>query len=651
MSNVRLWEPELNQPFALAGRRIDPAAHVIVSANSTVEVEPRVMAVLIALAQRQGETLRRQELIDAVWNGAPGADQSLNNAISLLRRALEDTNADYRLIQTIPKQGYRLCAPVEPETEAGADAAAPPPAGEHNIEPAQSRKGRALTGRGRGAVLASILTALVMVVGAIAYFQRQPTVETANTDSSAELDPNSIAVLPFVNMSGEQGNVYFSDGLAEEILHAISQIDSLSVASRTDSFQFRNSKVSTTEIARRLRVANILEGSVRREGDRLRVTAQLISASSGAHLWSSTYDRDAGDILAIQQDIAVNIAGALVDQISERERNLLTTLPTESFEAYEQYLIGNHELRKWTPEGNKRSIDFFQRAVALDPEFAEARLAMGRAYYFAGTHYGWMTPKEAIPKVKASLVYGVSATNPVTRASALSVYGDVLAWNDKDWPGALAAYERAFELSGTPPLGYALTNSIVGNHDVAISILKKLLEDGAANIGINGDIGIRNNLAWAYFNARRYDDAMREAAAVLSEDAAFADGYRVLGRAQLLLGQVDEAIESFSNAERLMSGAAVAKSDLAVALARAGRNAEARAILDNLLNQDDYVPAPLIAQIYANLGEHGEAFLWLEKGVEDGARGVIFLKINPLYDLIREDMRFSGLLKQLNLSS
>ena len=647
MSNVRLWEPELNQPFTLAGRRIDPAAHVIVSANSTVEVEPRVMAVLVALAQRQGETVRRQELIDSVWNGAPGADQSVNNAISLLRRALEDTDADRRLIQTIPKQGYRLCALVEPE----ADAAAPPPTGKHNIESAQSRKGRALTARWRGAVLASILAALFMVVSAIAYFQRQPTVETANAERSAELDPNSIAVLPFVNMSGEQGNVYFSDGLAEEILHALSQIDSLRVASRTDSFQFRDSKVSITEIARRLHVANILEGSVRREDGRLRVTAQLISAESGGHLWSSTYDRDAEDILAIQREIAINIAEALADEISEADRDLLTTLPTENFEAYEQYLIGIHELRKWTTEGNKRSIDFFQRAVALDPEFAEARLAMGRAYYFAGTHYGWMTPAEAIPKVKASLVYGVSATNPVTRASALSVYGDVLAWSDQDWPGALSAYERAFELSGTPPLGYALTNSIVGNHDVAISILKKLLEDGAANIGINGDIGIRNNLAWAYFNARRYDDAMREAAAVLSEDPAFADGYRVLGRAELLLEQTDEAIAAFSEAARLMNDAPTARSDLAVALARAGRTEEARVILDELLDAETYVPAPLIAQMYANLGEHDEAFRWLERGVEDGARGVIFLKINPFYDLIREDMRFSGLLEQLNLSS
>jgi DNA-binding winged helix-turn-helix (wHTH) protein/Tfp pilus assembly protein PilF len=461
MSNVRLWRSEWDRPFVLEGRRCDPAARRIEIGDDGADVEPRVMAVLVALAQRQGETVRRQELIDAVWDGAPGADQSLNNAISLLRRALRDADGNRRLIQTVPKQGYRLCA------------------------------------------------------------------------------------------------------------------------------------------------------EVRADGDRN--GASSLAPAPGA------------------------FAAPL----------------TENAEAFEQYIIGEHELRKWTPDGNRRSLAHFKRAVALDPDFAEAHLAMGRAYYFAGTHYGCMAPEAAIPNVKASLVYGLSAPNPATRAAALSLYGDVLAWNDRDWPGALAAYRRAYELSGLPPLGYGLTHSIVGNHDAAIALFKKLVEDGAGGIGANGDVGIRNNLAWAYFNARRYEDALREAGAVLSDDAAFADGYRVLGRAQLLLGRTDDAIASFSEAARLMNKAPAARSDLAVALARAGRAAEARAILDELeaLDADAYVPAPVISQVHANLGDVDSAFEWLEKGVEDGERGVIFLKVNPLYDPIRHVPRFAKLLGGLNLGA
>ncbi|MEZ5895388.1 MAG: winged helix-turn-helix domain-containing protein [Parvularculaceae bacterium] len=647
MSNVRLWDSEWDRPFLLEGRRIDPAARRIQTDGGAVEVEPRVMAVLVALAGRQGETVRRQELIDAVWNGAPGADQSLNNAISLLRRALGDADEIRRLIQTIPKQGYRLCAEIRADGDPdGASSSIPTPRGGPAPALAAVR-----TRRRRYGALAATFAAAMIVIGAVVSAPRSGPVEPAAPARAEDIDPRSVAILPFANMSADPENAYFSDGLAEEILTALAQVKSLKVAARTDSFQFRGEEASIADIAESLRVANVLEGSVRREGERLRVTAQLISASSGAHIWSSTYDRAAEDILAIQRDIALNIARALADEITEAEQGLLAAPLTENFDAFEQYLIGKHELRKWTPDGNRRALAHFKRAIALDPDFAEAHLAMGRAYYFAGTHYGWMTPAEAIPKVKASLVYGLSAPNPVTRSAALSTYGDVLAWNDRDWPGALAAYKRSYELSGTSPLGYGLTNSIVGKHDTAIAIFTKLLGEGPGSIGINDDIGLRNNLAWAYFNARRYEDALREAGAVLSEDASFADGYRVLGRAQLLMERTDEAIGSFSEAVRLMSGAPTARSDLAVALARAGQESQARAILEELLAAETYVPAPLIAQIYANLGEHDAAFRWLERGVEDGARGVIFLKINPLYDPIREDARFSGLLLQLNLES
>lgn len=648
MSNVRLWDDQWDQPFELDGRLVDPAGRRIEFNNNAIEIEPRVMAVLIALAQKPGETVRRQELIDLVWSGAPGAEQSLNNAISLLRRALQDTDASHRLIRTAPKLGYQLCAHVVCRDDGDTPGANIPA----HTDPPPSPSSVTRYALPVGAVLSivAIIAAALFVFIASPYSEPRKT-DPAPTVSARQIEPLSIAVLPFENFSAEPENEFFADGLAEEILHALSQIDALKVASRTDSFQFKNSAAPVADIAARLGVANILEGSVRRDGDNLRITAQLISAESNAHLWSSTYDRPAEDILTIQQDIAVNIANALFDELTESDSALLAASPTTNFEAYESYLIGKHELRKWTPEGNRQAVQVLERAVALDPEFAEAQLALGRAYYFAGTHYGWLPPSEAIPKVKASLVYGVSATNPVTRAAALSIYGDVLSWSDKDWRGAISAYQRAYELTGTPALGYGLTNSIIGEHDVAIEIFSLLAKEDDADVGINDKTGVRNNLAWAYFNGRRYEDALDQAEAVIAADENFADGYRVLGRAQLLLGQSDEAIESFATAATLMNGAPVAISDLSVAFARAGRTEDARAILQELERSTDYVSAPLIAQIYANLGDADMAFQWLEKGVRDEDRGVIFLKINPLYDPIRQDPRFSGILAQLNLAS
>lgn len=647
MSNVRLWNEKWDQPFGIEDRSVNPSARRIEIENDSVEVEPRVMAVLICLAQRSGETVRRQEFIDQVWNGAPGADQSLNNSISLLRRALKDNDVDHRLIKTVPKQGYQLCSQVQfygdqpdPPSEEPADAAARQSNKRPNVNTLRLVAVAAIT---------FFVSIAVFVLNFSPHSQLQSEAPK-NSFTAQQADPLSIAVLPFENFSANSENAYFADGLAEEILHALSQVKKLRVASRTDSFQFRASETPLQEIASRLGVANILEGSVRRDGDQLRITAQLISAESNAHLWSSTYDRPAEDILAIQQDIAVNIANALVHEITQPEREQLTKLPTTDARAYEQYLIGKHELRKWTPDGNRRAVHHLERAIKLDSNFAEAHVSLGRAYYFAGTHYGWMSPAEAIPKVKASLVYGVAAANPATRAAALSIYADVLAWNDRDWNGALAAYQRSYELSGTPALGYGLTNSILGEHEIAIEIFRALLNGGPNEIQINDDIGIRNNLAWAYFNARRYEEARREAETVISADGAFADGYRVLGRAQLGLGQPEKAIDSFANAAKLMNGAPTAQSDLAVALARAGRNAEAMEILRGLNDNDEYVSPLLIAQIYANLGDADNAFQWLEKGIEDSARGVIFLKINPLYDPIRNDPRYAELLNRLNLA-
>ncbi|MEO0996422.1 MAG: winged helix-turn-helix domain-containing protein [Pseudomonadota bacterium] len=635
MSNVRTWKKGQDEAFELRGRFVDPARRTVVQNGRSAEVEPRVMAVLLVLAERAGDTVRREELIDRVWNGAPGADQSLNNAISLLRRALRDNNGEEPpIVTTVPKQGYRLEARVvsagSPAVDAASDAAA--------------ATGPATAGRSARPALAWLVAIVAVTVTTAWLWHGSDT-----ADRTATVPAQSIAVLAFENLSPDPDDAYFADGLAEELTHTLSQVRSIDVASRPDSFQFRGDDASIGAIAQALGVANVLQGSVRREGPRLRITAQLVSAADNTVLWSTTYDRPADEMLNVQQDIAVNITNALVDEINGTEA--LAALSSIDPEAYEHYLIGKHELRNWTPDGNRRAVRYLERAVARDPDFAEARLALGRAYYFAGTHYGWMPPEEAIPKVKSSVVFGISAPNPATRAAALSIYGDVLAWGDRDWTAALLAYRRAYELTGVAPLGFGLTNSILGRHDEAIAIFQNLLAEGTGPIGINEEVAVRNNLAWAYFNARRYSDALTEARRVLAADDTFADAYRVLGRAQLMLGDATAAYDAFSAAATLMNDAAVARSDQAVALIRSGREGEARRLLADLESMPGYVPPPLIAQIYVHLGEHDTAMRWIRKGIDDGERGAVFLGINPLYDPIRPDPRFQAVLSELNLES
>ena len=632
MSNVQTWTEGQEQAFDLRGRLVEPALRRISYEGDCIEVEPRVMAVLLILAEKPSQTIRRAELIDRIWNGAPGADQSLNNAVSLLRRALRDSRDGQPIITTVPKQGYQLGTAPTMHVDGKRD----PISGD---DPTALRS-TALSRNGRRVGLGVLATAAAVLFAA--WIGRAPEPPVPDTPAR----PRSIAVLPFDNLGADSSDAYFGDGLADEVLHTLSQLRSLEVAPRSDSFQFRDSGASVSAIADSLNVANVLQGTVRREGSRLRITAQLVSAADNAVIWSTSYDRPTDEVLSVQQDIALNITNSLIDEINGAET--LDALPTVDGSAYENYMIGKHELRKWTPDGNRRAVAHLERAVSQDPQFAEAHLALGRAYYFAGTHYGWMKPLEAIPKVKSSVVFGISAANPVTRATALAVYGDVLVWGDQDWEAALLAYQRAYELTGVAPLGYGLTLSILGRHDEAIQLFQSLLVDNAGP-GLNDDAGVQNNLAWAYFNARRYGEALVEAQKVIDLDGGFADAYRVLGRATLMLGDAQGAYEAFSTATLLMNGAAVSRSDQAVALARAGRYDEARDALAELESSEDYVPAPLIAQVYANLGEHDAAIRWIREAVDDAERGVVFLGINPLYDPIRDDARFKAILSDLNL--
>ncbi len=636
MSNVRYWHERLDQPFELAGRRVYPASRRIEASDQSVVVEPRVMAVLLVLAENAGRTVRRQTLIETVWNGAPGADQSINNALSLLRRALGDQKSADQLIRTVPKQGYSLS--VSPIAIVGGpepiDAAEPP-----RTNKKSPRKGSAIR-----SATAAVFIALALAATWFSLAGRNPATSTGTT----AIRPNSIVVFPFVNLSGDPGDDYFADGLAEEVLHALTSVPALLVTSGADALSTADAGTPISSVARRLGAENFLQGSVRRSGGRLRVTALLTSTTTETQLWSSTYDSTTEEVLNIQQSIAINIATSLDERMTGSEP--FARLPTRDPEAYENYLIGQHELRKWTPEGNRRAVEFLEKAVALDNNFAEARLALGRAYYFAGTHYGWMRPEDAIPRVKASVIFGAADVNPATRAAALAVYGDVLAWNDHDWDGALSAYGRAYELTGQAPLGLGLTYSIQGQHEEAVRVFEQMLAAGPGSYALNQPLAVRNNLAWALFNGRRYERAILEAERVLAHDESFADGWRVLGRSSLMLGRLDAAIDAFSTAANLMSQAPIARSDLAVALAATGRSSDARKILDSLEQNSEYVAAPLIAQIHLHLGDVDATFRWLEKAFDDGARGIVFLKVNPFYDPIRSDPRYSELLTNLNLS-
>jgi TolB-like protein/DNA-binding winged helix-turn-helix (wHTH) protein len=333
-------------------------------------VEPKVLSVLRVLVERAGEVVTRDELIDAVWGNRFGGEERLSRAVSLLRKALGDVRGQHQHIETVPKAGYRLIADVQPIT----------PPDETHAEP------RARSGYLRHAMAA----ALVLAIAGLAFWWMTSSNSTAKqryeTPVSTEVTPaaqeNSIAVLPFADLSPAGNQQYFSDGLAEEILDALASIKGLSVAGRTSSFAYRDGSRDISEIGKALRVNFLLEGSVRKQDDRARVTAQLIRVADGYHVWSKTFDGDLNDIFEFQESVARSIAAELSPSASSAAPARLARLLTDDQQAYELYLQGREMSRRFGRQAKLAAIDLLSEAVQRDSDFADAWAWLARSHLF-----------------------------------------------------------------------------------------------------------------------------------------------------------------------------------------------------------------------------------------------------------------------------
>jgi TolB-like protein/DNA-binding winged helix-turn-helix (wHTH) protein len=379
----------IEQPtYAFEGFRLDGQRRVLCRADGQpLPLAPKVLDTLLYFVQHRGELLHKRALLDAIWPHVIVEENNLNQSISTLRRVLGERPGEHRYIVTEPGRGYRFVAPVlevsnERIGDAGATLAGPQPL---NREPGREVEHESAVARFEKPAQRWLLAGAALLVLALIlveleeYWLTTGTSETVVTNETAEraavvdapAPANSIAVLPFVNLSNEAGQEYFVDGLSEELLSNLAQRTDLRVTARSSSFAFKGSNSSVQEIARALAVAHVLEGSVRRAGNRLRITAQLINATDGYELWSETYNRQLGDVFAIQQEIAANVAGSLTATLGVAPRDSRIG-GTEVPEAYALYLAARAHYSRGTRDDNARSREYFDQAIGLDPEFASA---------------------------------------------------------------------------------------------------------------------------------------------------------------------------------------------------------------------------------------------------------------------------------------
>jgi adenylate cyclase len=500
-------------------------------------------------------------------------------------------------------------------------------------------------GRRRQAIALGVLAVLAASLFLLLKFGARPksSASATNTPIAAlATDQKSIAVLPFLNMSADKGDEYLSDGMTEELLNVLTKVKRLRVPGRSSSFAFKgkNEEDIFRKVGEQLHVNTVLEGSVRKAGDKLRITAQLINVADGFHLWSETYDGDMKDILAVQSDVAKRVVQALQVQLGVDEARALTKKPTENPEAHRLYLLGRYHFTKFTRAGWTNAIHYYEQALQVDPNFALAYCGLADTYGWAGGQImagreAWAKEMELAKKALA-LDPNLAEAHLAMGTALFSMLGPHASEKELD---------RAVELNPNLALAYdqyGWTFAEMGRLDEAIAAEKKALELDPLNTFLNTDLGFF--LYWA----RRYEDATAQMRKTLELDPNNAFGHSVLGWCLIWKANKAEAIAEFQKATTL-DDLPWYISSLGYAYAASGDRAKAEQILHDLnqLVKQRYVSPANRASVYLGLGENEKALDWLDKAYED--QDPIFWWINgdQLYDRVRNEPRFKALMQKL----
>jgi TolB-like protein/Tfp pilus assembly protein PilF len=496
------------------------------------------------------------------------------------------------------------------------------------------------------------LAAVSILIAAFWIFSHRGQVRSTNAPAHPivpkPVSEKSIAVLPFENLSGDPNNAYFTEGIQEEILTRLSKIADLKVISRTSTQHFKSSPDNLSQIAQRLGVTNILEGSVQKAANQVRVSVQLINATTDAHLWAESFDRELTDIFKVESDIAKNIADTLQATLTGSEKQAIAKHPTANPDAYELYLKGRFFWNKRTGADLRRAIDYFSQAIEKDPKYALAYSGLADCYASLGFGFdvGSLAPKETWPKAKAAALKALEMDDTLAEAHT-SVAFTKLNY-DWDWSGAEREFKRAIELNPNYDNAhhwYSHYFTAMGQTEESLAESKRALELDQLGLVMNVHLG------WHYFYARQYDLAIEQFRKTLEMDPNYGLTHWYLGMGYEQKANYVEALTELQKGKDLLKENVGVEADLGHAYAVSGNRKEAQKVMDELeeLSKQRYVSSYHIALIYTGLGEKDRAFEWLEKAYEERSDLLVYLKVEPRLDSLRSDPRFADLLRRMGL--
>ncbi len=600
------------------------------------------MELLILLVQRRGELVSREEIAERLWGKDVFLDveHGINTAICKVRLALRDDPEKPYFLETVVGKGYRFAAPVTCSNGDSDPPANPiPPPSQIDSSPAILPMGKRVISL-RLRVLVGAATVLALLALALLPHRR------GNTKGATQPGIKSLAVLPLKNLSGDPSQEYLADGMTEALIGRLSGIHDLRVISRTSVMRFKNPQLSVPEIAKMLNVDAIVEGSVMREGNRVRVTAQLIRGATDEHFWSETYDRQLRDALALQSDLAQAITERVEATVTGEEHERLAAARPIAPEVYESYLKGRFADNKSKSRADfEQSIGYFDDAIKRDPTFAPAYLGLASSYGELGTVFAGDSPEETRPKVIAAARKALELDPNLAGAHVLLAEVQQEQWL---WADAEAEYRRALELNPNDAeahVGLALWLLCQGRTDEAVSWAQRGRE--LDPLAVSG-----TRIAWILFQSRRYDETIHELHSVLAVQPDHASALWYLGFVLIAKNQPADAIPVLEKAASVSNRSPGVIGVLIRAYAHAGRRGDALRLLAELKRRRKagYVPAGAFVNAYLGLGDNDQAFAWLEEAYKEQSNILQFLKVHPYFDPIRADPRFADLLRRVGLT-
>jgi len=658
--------PSDRTAFQIGDWRIEPALDEISRRGITAKLEPRAMQVLVFLAEHAGEVVSVERLLDAVWKDVVVTHDSVYRAVAGLRRALSDDPKNPMYIANVQRRGYRLIAPVATAEHAKITASAHRDSAPHvdalaehpevietalrrgdrlaavqaPVEPGPRQGSLATNGMAvrpaawsRPAIVATVVAVLVLLAGTSAYVYLSRGGERAAGTPPAI---HSLVVLPLENLSGDKEQEYFADGMTDALITNLAQIGSLRVISRTSAMHFKGSKETLPQIGRDLQVDAVVEGTVARGESRVRVTTQLIEVSTDHHLWARTYERDLKDALALQDEITQDITEQIRAKLTTKERSLFTQVHVVDPEAYDAFLRGRYWMSSWRSGSGWKAHDYFQKAIAKDPQYALAYV--GVAYSFLKMGFGGgLALKENFPKAREAALKALVLDPSVAEAHTC------LAWvkflNDWDWPGAEAEFKQAIALSpnnADAQSGYSHYLVAMERLDAALKEIEHAqdLDPLAAYITFwSGQV---------LYHARRYDDALRadqRGLEMYPDNPWFYDA----------MADVYEQKKMFAEAFAARQRARSLEGDPSVtALGEAYKRSGYRGYLlkqAQILEQTQNPGFP--AHQYALLEDEARAMTALEWSYNERNPGLLYLRTAPELDSIRSSPRFRDLVRRI----